>query len=125
MPLPDLTRLTPSFARPGFWTLLLCVTVLSLLPTEYLSPQVFSLWDKAQHALAFTALALLGLQAYPHRRWRVLAGLLVFGGLIELAQAATGWRHGEWADWLADAVGLALGLALTLVLAGPLRHPVQ
>jgi len=38
--------------------------------------------------------------------------LLVFGGLIELAQAATGWRHGEWADWLADAVGLALGLAL-------------
>ena len=98
--------------RSAFWALLLCVAVLSLMPTGYLPPQVFSLWDKAQHALAFAALAALGLQAYPHRRWRVLAGLLVFGGLIELAQAATGWRYGEWADWLADAVGLALGMAL-------------
>ena len=112
MPLPALTRVPPGFARPSFWALLLCVTVLSLLPTDYLPPQIFSLWDKAQHALAFAALAALGLQAYPHRRWRVLAGLLVFGGLIELAQAATGWRYGEWADWLADAVGLALGMAL-------------
>ncbi len=112
MPLPALTQVPPGFARPSFWALLLCVTVLSLLPTDYLPPQIFSLWDKAQHALAFAALAALGLQAYPHRRWRVLAGLLVFGGLIELAQAATGWRYGEWADWLADAVGLALGLAL-------------
>lgn len=112
MPLPALTRVPPGFARPGFWALLLCVAVLSLLPTDYLPPPIFSLWDKAQHALAFTALAALGLQAYPRRRWQVLAGLLVFGGLIELAQAATGWRHGEWADWLADAVGLALSLAL-------------
>ena len=112
MPLPALTQVPPGFARPSFWALLLCVTVLSLLPTDYLPPQIFSLWDKAQHALAFAALAALGLQAYPHRRWRVLAGLLVFGGLIELAQAATGWRYGEWADWLADAVGLALGMAL-------------
>lgn len=114
MPLPALTRVPPGFARPGFWALLLCVAVLSLLPTNYLPPPIFSLWDKAQHALAFTALAALGLQAYPRRRWQVLAGLLVFGGLIELAQAATGWRHGEWADWLADAVGLALGLGLAL-----------
>ena len=112
MPLPALTRVPPGFARPGFWALLLCVAVLSLLPTDYLPPPIFSLWDKAQHALAFTALAALGLQAYPRRRWQVLAGLLVFGGLIELAQAATGWRHGEWADWLADAVGLALCLPL-------------
>lgn len=112
MPLPALTRVPPGFARPGFWALLLCVAVLSLLPTDYLPPPIFSLWDKAQHALAFTALAALGLQAYPRRRWQLLAGLLVFGGLIELAQAATGWRHGEWTDWLADAVGLALGLAL-------------
>ena len=74
MPLPALTQVPPGFARPSFWAMLLCVTVLSLLPTDYLPPQIFSLWDKAQHALAFAALAALGLQAYPHRRWRVLAG---------------------------------------------------
>jgi VanZ family protein len=98
--------------RPAFWALLLCVAVLSLMPTGYLPPQVFSLWDKAQHALAFAALAGLGLRAYPRHRWQVAAGLLVFGAGIELAQAATGWRHGEWADWLADAVGLAAGATL-------------
>ena len=96
----------------GFWALVLCVTVLSLMPTAYLPPQVFSLWDKAQHALAFTALAALGLLAYPRQPWRLAIGLLAFGGAIELAQAATGWRYGEWADWLADAVGLAAGSAL-------------
>lgn len=98
--------------RYGFWALVLCVTVLSLMPTSYLPPQVFSLWDKAQHALAFTALSWLGALAYPGRAWPLAAGLLALGGAIELAQAATGWRHGEWTDWLADAVGLALGAVL-------------
>lgn len=98
--------------RPAFWALLLCVAVLSLMPTGYLPPQVFSLWDKAQHALAFAALAALGLRAYPRHPWPLAAGLLLFGAGIELAQAATGWRHGEWGDWLADAVGLAAGAAL-------------
>ena len=96
----------------GFWALALCVAVLSLMPTNYLPAQVFSLWDKAQHALAFTALASLGLLAYPRQPWRVAIALLAFGGAIELAQAATGGRYGEWSDWLADAVGLAAGSAL-------------
>ena len=96
----------------GFWALALCVAVLSLMPTNYLPAQAFSLWDKAQHALAFTALASLGLLAYPRQPWRMVLALLAFGGAIELAQAATGWRYGEWSDWLADAVGLAAGWAL-------------
>ena len=95
-----------------FWSAALGVAVLSLMPIAYLPPQVFSLWDKAQHALAFTALASLGLLAYPRQPWRMVLALLAFGGAIELAQAATGWRYGEWSDWLADAVGLAAGWAL-------------
>lgn len=96
----------------GFWALLLAVTTLSLLPAAYLPPQAFSLWDKAQHALAFAALAVAALLAYPRHPGRVLLGLLLYGGAIELAQATTGWRYGEWSDWLADAVGLAAGAAL-------------
>jgi len=99
-------------ARRCFWALLLGVALLSLMPTSYLPPQVFSLWDKAQHALAFATLALLGLRAFPRYPWHLAAGLLVFGGAIELAQAATGWRHGEWGDMLADAVGLGAGALL-------------
>ena len=99
-------------ARWTFWLLLLVVIGLTLSPIAYLPPQAFSLWDKAQHALAFAALAALGALAYPRRVGLLAASLLVFGGAIELAQAATGWRSGDWADWLADAVGLVAGLAL-------------
>ena len=96
----------------GFWALLLGVAVLSLLPGEYLPPQTANIWDKAQHASAFTVLGAWGLLVYPRRPWGVLLGLLAFGGAIELAQASTTWRFGDWQDWLADAVGLALGGAL-------------
>ena len=98
--------------RWTFWLLLALVIGVTLSPIAYLPQQAFSLWDKAQHALAFAALAALGALAYPRRVGLLAASLLVFGGAIELAQAATGWRTGDWADWLADAVGLVAGLAL-------------
>ncbi len=98
--------------RLGFWALVLGVAVLSLLPGQYLPPQTASIWDKAQHALAFAALGAWGLRVYPRQPERVLIGLLAFGGAIELAQSCTTWRLGDWQDWLADAVGLALGSML-------------
>lgn len=96
----------------GFWVLLLGVVVLSLLPGEYLPPQTASIWDKAQHASAFAVLGAWGLLAYPRQPWRVLIALLAFGGAIELAQASTTWRFGDWQDLLADAVGLVIGAVL-------------
>ena len=103
-----LQRLLPAL----FWGLLLGVVILSLLPDEYLPPQAFSVWDKAQHALAFAGLGACGLLAYPRHPGRVLLGLLLYGGAIELAQATTTWRFGDWHDWLADAIGLAAGSAV-------------
>ena len=78
--------------RWTFWLLLALVIGVTLSPIAYLPQQAFSLWDKAQHALAFAALAALGALAYPRRVGLLAASLLVFGGAIELAQAATGWR---------------------------------
>lgn len=109
-------------ARLAFWGLALAVTGLSLTPVQHLPPQVFDIWDKAQHALAFAALAAMARWAYPGASWRTLAvALLLHGAAIELAQAATGWRHGDVADWLADAVGVGvvgLGLARRSVWRG-------
>ncbi|NMM89820.1 hypothetical protein B2J88_36715 [Rhodococcus sp. SRB_17] len=99
----------------GFWVLLLGVAVMSLLPGQYLPPQTVNIWDKAQHAGAFAALGTWGPCVYPRHPGRVLIGLLAFGGAIELAQAATWWRDGDWHDWLADAVGLAAGAALAML----------
>jgi len=104
-----LSRPAAWLAQASFWLACTSVAVLSLLPAAYLKHGLFDWWDKAQHALAFAGLGLLGLLAYPSRSGRVIAGLVVFGAAIEITQAATGWRIGELPDLLADAVGLAVG----------------
>lgn len=96
--------------RLAFWGALTVVVVMSLLPGALL-PNVFSFWDKAQHALGFFGLTLLALWAYPKLPLPYVGlGLLVAGGAIELAQSATGWRHGDWLDLLANAVGITAAL---------------
>ncbi len=104
--------------KTAFWIAALALTTLSLMPTDFLPQQVFSLWDKAQHALGFAGLTLLGLLAYPQHRVWVPVLLLVLGGTIELAQAASGWRQGDWIDFLADAIGIAATLSLWWSQAG-------
>lgn len=101
-----------TLVRAAFWLACLAVAVLSLLPVEQLPPGVFDWWDKAQHALGFLVLAVLGLLGYAGFAGRVVLGLLGFGAVIEFAQAATGWRYGDWQDWLADAVGVAVAYAV-------------
>lgn len=105
----------------GFWAALAFVGTVAMLPSSALPPQflAFDIWDKAQHALTFTVLGIWGLMVYPLRPWRVLLGLMCFGGAIEIAQALTSWRFAEWHDWLADALGLALAAALAW---GPRRR---
>lgn len=98
-------KLKPHFVQAAFWGCLLGTVFLSLVPVERL-PQAFHWWDKAQHALGFAMLTVLGLLAYPKARRWLPWGLLLLGGFIELAQAATGWRQGDWVDLLADAVGI-------------------
>ena len=79
----------------------------------YLPPlDIFNWWDKAQHALAFGVLTLLGFAAFPAHGARVVLGLVLYGVGIELAQRAVGWRYGEWQDVVADSVGVMLAVAL-------------
>ena len=70
-------------------------------------------WDKLNHAGAFAALTLVAIFAFPRSQrslWLLLAGLLCFGGAIEIAQAFTPTRSAEWGDLLADAAGMAAGV---------------
>lgn len=93
-----------------FWLSLLALTSLSLVPTEALQAPLFQWWDKAQHALGFASLTLLGLWTYPTQTHRLVPGLLLLGIGIELAQASTGWRQGDGLDLLANIVGMLLAL---------------
>ena len=97
--------------RTAFWTFLAVLTVLSLMPQAYLPHPAFSIWDKAQHAMGFAALTFLGLLTFNSKSLQVAAAMLTYGGLIEVIQAVSGWRSGDWLDLLADAIGIALAWA--------------
>ncbi len=114
---PWLRTLTRSEAVRPAWRLLLALLLcaiawLALTPKP--PPAADLGWDKLNHACAFAALAAAGRFSAASSRVRagVLLGLLAYGGLIELAQTQVPGRDGEWADLLADAVGLALGAVL-------------
>jgi VanZ family protein len=97
-----------NLSRLVFGISLTALTVASLTPIDQLPPQVMNVWDKAQHALGFGWLALWGLLAFPQHAKHVAIALLLWGGVIELLQIATGWRYGEWLDWMADGIGILL-----------------
>ena len=107
--------------QPGaaVWRWLLALAMLALLVLS-LAPASASLpttgWDKANHALGFAVLGLLGQWAWPGRTAIVLTALLAYGGLIELLQSFTPDRVAEAADLLADWVGLLLGAGLAFLL---------
>jgi VanZ family protein len=74
--------------------------------------------DKLMH---FGAYGLLGLllgwgwlraERRPHRLWLLLFALLL-GASDEIRQARMPEREGEFADWVADALGAAAGLGLS------------
>ncbi|GAA6140948.1 VanZ family protein [Hydrogenophaga sp. 5NK40-0174] len=100
----------------AFWAAVVAVGILSLLPVEALPSPLLNWWDKAQHALGFLVLATLGFAAFAKKTTLVAVWLAIYGMLIELAQAFTGWRYGDIMDWLSDLAGIALAMILLAVI---------
>jgi VanZ family protein len=105
-----LRRLPRPVLVASFWIVAIAVGVLALVPANYPLPSTG--WDKANHGLAFVTMALLGAACWPNAFVRVLIGLAIYGGAIEVAQTFTETRMGEVADWVADVAGLAIALAI-------------
>ncbi len=101
-----------TIVRICFWGAIGVVLFFSLLPAEHLPSIAFDIWDKTQHALGFVTLGVLGVWAYKQAPKPVLLGLIVYGAVIELLQSLTGWRNGDWLDWLADTIGVAMAYLL-------------
>ena len=120
----------PYAALPLGWAAV--VLVLTLTPADEMprTPAWKLLsFDTAAHAGVFAVLA--GLSWFSVRRqqrwlrlarragWAVLAGCVLFGGLIEVLQYAMRLgRHGEWSDLLSDGIGAALAVAGATAWAG-------
>lgn len=91
-------------ARATFWAAVLFAFVMAVLPHPPELPGQPS--DKVQHIIAFVTLALLASWAYPGAGMvRLLAGLSLFGAVIELAQTIPSLhRDSDVVDWVADTV---------------------
>lgn len=106
--------------RLAFVLCLLAVLVLALLPDP--DPRLSTGWDKGNHLLAFATLAFLGCAALEGGWLVVFIGLIVYGVLIEVLQGLTGYRFAEWADVLADGLGILVGLGLYALLRAAERR---
>ncbi|WP_418314690.1 VanZ family protein [Piscinibacter sakaiensis] len=120
-PASSLLPLQQRTLRWGFWICALVVLVLSLLPGEKIHMPTTG-WDKADHLLAYMAMAALGCLAWPKRVLLVLAALLLFGIVIEGLQAMTGYRSAELRDVVAELIGLAMGFGLAWGVGGLLAR---
>jgi VanZ family protein len=94
------------------------VTWTSLIPLDGV-PGAASVSDTLLHAIAYAVLgALLALAMQRPRPVLAWVAIVVFGLVIELLQARTGYRSFEWRDLAADAAGGALGISLVILVSG-------
>ena len=94
----------------NFYITAAAVLVLALVPSSYALPTTG--WDKSNHLHAFGVLAFIGHKAFSQNVFKLIIGLIAFGGLIELLQTFTPTRSGEWQDLIADVIGIFRGLFL-------------
>ena len=104
-----------------FWAAAIFAFVMAVIPHPPQLPGEPS--DKIQHMAAFATLSVLGAWAYARLALlRLLAGLALFGALIELIQAIPILhRDSEFLDWVADM--LAVGAVLLIVRWRRSRRP--
>ena len=117
--MPFINRMThalaTSLAATSVWRVLFIliagsVAYLALTPAPLV--MIDTGWDKANHMLAFGSLAFtacLSCRSSNAKRLLLLGLLFGYGGLIEILQTAVPSRAAEWADLLADTVGIAGG----------------
>lgn len=100
--------------RAAFYSLAGFILFLATTPLDYPVPS--SSWDKLNHVAAFGVLAtLLSLAHRPMGAVLQGAALIAYGLLIEVWQYFLPERHFEWADLLADGIGIVLGLLFMAV----------
>ena len=102
-------------------TLFLATTIAALTLSPPSPHAAGFLSDKAQHAIAFGALALPCAIVYPRALTWVLPLAVVFGAAIEIVQPMVG-RDAEFLDFIADIAGLTIGTLAGLTVRPVLRH---
>ncbi len=113
-------------------TLLLLVLLAGIAPVVWLWPdrggavRWFASIDKWAHLLTFAFLAVWFCGQYTRGAyWRIAAGLLVYGVIIEVVQRQVGYRTADFEDVIANASGIGIGLIIGLLGAGGWSQSVE
>ena len=93
-----------------FWSALLIIIILALTPGDQAMDTGFS--DKINHLAAFCVLCILGCQAYPKKYAWIVAGLLLYGIVIEIGQLWAPGRSCSILDLAADTCGITGGICI-------------
>ncbi len=95
----------------GGLLLVVLIVVLSLAP-DMPGPSMSGA-DKLAHILMYLIAMFWFAGIYVRANWaRVGLVLVLLGIIIELLQATSGWREGDWLDALMNLAGVGLGIAL-------------
>jgi VanZ family protein len=113
--------LVTTSARGTGWLLLLTITVLSLVPPT-LRPETGVPHD-LEHFAIFAAAGLAFGIGYSRRPLGAAIGLVIFAGVIELAQGAVPGRHARLSDFVVDALAMGVGVVAGSRAAGPILRP--
>ena len=92
------------------WGMVFLIIYLSLEPNPP-QPVDFNQADKLEHLSAYAMLMLWFCQIYwdTQQRFRIALGFAAMGILIEILQGLGGVRFFEYADMLANAIGVLIG----------------
>ena len=84
-------------------------------------------FDKLEHFAVYAGLAIWFTGLYPRSRYgRVVLGLLLIGGSLEIAQGLMNMgRQADVLDMAANATGVGVGLVCSLVLTGNWARRVE
>ena len=108
-------RKPPMKHAPAVLTIAIAVVIASgTLSPPGNSGAALPLSDKQMHALGFALLVLPLSVARPATIIWLAPLALAYGGAIEVIQPSVG-RTAEWADFLADGLGIALGIIPGLI----------
>ena len=111
----------------------LLITTLSLIPLGRISLGGFNPTDKMLHGVAYFILTLLWLFYYLMKKseirnykwefFNISALVIVFGMLIEVLQGAlTSYRQPDWADILANSIGVLISFLFCVVFLNFLKR---
>ena len=99
--------------RIGAWLSVLAIAVLSVVPPDY--RVTTDLPRPVEHFSIFLIAGLAFALAYPYRYDVQIVGLVLFAGILELAQLEVPGRHARLSNFVASTLGMGVAyLLLTL-----------